>query len=259
MKQFNRWMLESVGRFLPDDLESKLRDMSVKIADVIPQVFQTKEPVSLGQLMSKRMNSETGKVQRFLRNFEVVYDDQTVSAAWDTERGNKVAVNAYKMNGKSAETIYNTLVHELIHSTDPRSGNLTGSDKDMKLDTDADYKRYYGLRHEFDAFTGMITNWIVRKMGSAEEAKAFLQNLARGQNVGLPADLSRRVDKLMKLDPKLRNKFLRRVYEAVKLKMSGGKPRTSVPLNRGVHQQPGYTGDDVPQQQQPAYVPKMTQ
>jgi hypothetical protein len=259
MKQFTRWLLESVGRFLTDDLDAKLQDMAQKIADAVPQVYQTREPVSLGQLMSKRMNSETGKTQRFLRTFEVVYDDQRIGAAWDDERSNKVVANAFKLKGRSADAIYSILVHELIHSTDPRAGELTGSSADMKLDNDADYKNYYSLRHEFDAFSGMITNWIVRKMKTAEEAKAFLQNAARGRSEGLPPDLAPRFDRFMKLDPKLRNKFLRRVYEAVKLKMSGQKPRTSVPLNRGVHQQPGYTGEDVPQTQQPAYVPKTTQ
>lgn len=260
MKQFTHWMLESVGRFLPDDIEFKLHGISEKIFAAIPEVVKTQQPQEVGQLMSKRMNSASGKTQRFVRKFVVVYEPDTRSLAWDQEFSSAVFFNAahYK-HVKSADDVYNTLVHELIHSTDPNNDSLQGSEKGQKLDNDGDFNRYYGLRHEFDAFSGMITNWIVRRMSSVGEAKKFLDGLAKGVNEGLPRDLKVRVDRLLKLEPKLRNKFLRRVYQAVQEKMAGRQPRTSVPVNRGVHQQPGYTGEETPQAQQPAYVPKMTQ
>lgn len=45
MKQFNQWLLEGVGRFLPDDLESKLRALAPKIVEAMAGLLHGLEAV----------------------------------------------------------------------------------------------------------------------------------------------------------------------------------------------------------------------
>jgi len=248
MKKFGLWLLEGVGRFLSDDIEQKLHGIAAQIKNAP----QNQQPTQISQLMSSRTNAQTGRKQRFIRKFVLINEPNKKALVWDSEPESTVYVNTAHLADLPEDHIYNALVHELIHSTDPKNGELQGVGANPRLDNDEDWRNYMGSRHEFDAFLGMITNWIVRKTQNPQEAQTILRNLSRGQTEALPSNLQKIATRMLKLPPEQKQKFLSRVYQAVQARLSGTNPRHNVPANRNVHQQPGYTGtDENPQQYTP--------
>lgn len=221
MGKFSVWM-ESVGRYLPDELEQQIRAIARQAVAVVQQVAQSKEEVSLGRLSGKRMDAE-GKTRRILRTVKVVYQPDKPGRAWDSPDSLTVAINAGKASMLQAdeEMIYNLLIHELIHTTDPQAGNLASPERDYSIDSER--LAYMSSRHEFDAYLGMINNWVLRT-ARPEQFNLVLSNLAAGRIEGLPPDLAKIGEWMMRMSPPLKKKFMSRVYQAIQMRGRGESP-----------------------------------
>lgn len=261
MRTFTGWLLESVGRFLPDEIEQKIQELMPAIMAAVPRVLQSGQPETVGQFMGRRSNATDGAVKRFLRKFVVVNEPAKKGLAWDNDHLNSVSVNAPLVADKGQEEVYHTIVHELIHSTDPMSGNYSKplkfqdeDDNNFGVNNDQDRIDYMSMRHEFDAFLAMITNWAVRH-ATPEQAQQMVRGLAAGDYSAMPPPLQKRAKFMLKLSQPLKHKFLSRVYQAVQHRVGGAPVRSAVPLTRADHA----TGSQPTQYAGPAYVPKTTQ
>lgn len=224
MGKFRTWV-ESVGRYLPDELEQQIRAIAKQAVAIIPQVAHSKEEVALGKISGKRQDAG-GKVRRILRTVKVVFQPDKPGRAWDSPDSMLVAINAGKASMLQAdeEMIYNLLIHELIHTTDPEAGDLATPERDYSVDSER--LAYMSSRHEFDAYLGMINNWVLRSPTQPDQLNAVLSNLAAGKIAGLPPDLTKVGEWMMRMAPPLKKKFMSRVYQAIQMKNRGEAPAT---------------------------------
>lgn len=220
MGKFRQW-IEGVGRYLPDELEQQIRAISAKAYAAFDQVGQTQQPETVGRLMGKRTDSD-GKVRRFMRTVVVVWEPNKPGRGWDDYNNLTVYLNAAKMAGQGEEAVYNVMIHELIHTTDPQAGDLSSPERDYSKDDER--IAYMSSRHEFDAHLGMITNWLMRSPNAAGKEDGILSSLAAGRWEGLPPDLQKVGSYMMRLAPPLKKKFMSRIYQTVAMKRRGERP-----------------------------------